>query len=157
MPGLIIGSAICEKVFHSLAPSILAASIISPGIPSANCLIRNTPNGHPTVGKITAQIVLYIFSEDISRNNGIRITCFGRAIAHTISENRIVRPINLFFASAYPAIAAVKQVRSIATTAMNTVFKSQRIAAGTSGPARERLVNGRWISQSGATCLLNSF
>ena len=40
------------------SPSMRAASIISVGIPSLNCFIRNTPNGQPTMGNMTAQIVL---------------------------------------------------------------------------------------------------
>ena len=156
-PGLIIGYATDTNVFHSFAPSILAASIISVGIPSANCLIRKIPNGHPTIGKITAQMVLYSFSADISRNNGIKITCFGSAMAHTIKVNTTERPMKRFFASAYPAIAAVKQVRNMDTTAINTVFISQRTAAGTTGPANTFLVNGIASSHNGAVCLLNSF
>ena len=58
MPGLIMGSAMRTKVLASLAPSMRAASSISPGMPSLNCFIRNTPNGQPTMGKMTAQIVL---------------------------------------------------------------------------------------------------
>ena len=37
------------------APSMRAASSISPGTLSQNCFIRNTPKGQPTVGKMTAQ------------------------------------------------------------------------------------------------------
>ena len=49
-PGFIMGKTIRLKVFSSLAPSILAASSISLGMLSANCLMRNTPNGQPTMG-----------------------------------------------------------------------------------------------------------
>ncbi len=48
--GLYHGKTIRLKVFSSLAPSILAASSISLGMLSANCLMRNTPNGQPTIG-----------------------------------------------------------------------------------------------------------
>ena len=91
--------------------------------------------GHPTVGKITAHIVLYKDKDDISRSNGIRITCLGSAIAQTIRVKSIARPRKRFLASAYPAMADVIQVRIIAITAINTVLTSQRIAAGTTGPA----------------------
>ena len=47
-------------------------------------------------------------------------------------------------------MVAVMQVRSMATTAMNTVLMSQRMAAGTVGPTREPMVN------SGAERLVNS-
>ena len=36
---------------------------------------------------------------------------------------------------------AVRQVRTMAATAMNTVFTSQRMAPGTVGPAREPIWN----------------
>ncbi len=160
-----MGTTISTKVFASPAPSILAASNISPGTPSENCFIRNTPKGHPTVGKITAQIVLYRDKDDISRSRGIKITCLGRAIAHTISVNSTVRPLNRFLASAYPAIADVIQVSTIAITAINTVFTSQRIEAGTTGPAEKMigfpsaenlLPKGTASSHKGALWRLNS-
>ena len=78
-------------------------------------------------------------------------------MAHTIRVNTTERPIKRFFASAYPAIAAVKQVRSMDTTAMKIVFRSQRIAAGTTGPAKDLPVKGIPISHNGAVCLLKSF
>ena len=74
------------------------ASVISVGMPSANCFSRNTPKGQPTMGKITAQMVSYSFSADISRSSGIRMTCLGRAMAHTMRLNRIPRPQKRFFA-----------------------------------------------------------
>ncbi len=49
-PGFIMGKTIWLKVLSSPAPSILAASSISPGMLSANCFMRNTPNGQPTIG-----------------------------------------------------------------------------------------------------------
>ena len=76
------------------------ASSISPGTPSENCFMRKTPKGQPTVGKITAKSVLYSFKKDISLINGIRITCFGSAIAQTIKVNKRVLPLKRFFASA---------------------------------------------------------
>ena len=62
------------------------------------------------------------------------ITCLGRAMAQTMRENSSARPGNRFLARAYPAMEAVMQVRIIAITAMNTVFKSHRMAAGAVGP-----------------------
>ena len=62
------------------------------------------------------------------------MTCFGSAIAQTISVKMSVRPTKRFFASAYPASAEVTQVRSIAATAIHTVLSIQRIAPGTVGP-----------------------
>ena len=100
MPGLTMGRTMVEKVRHSLAPSTRAASRISPGMPSENCFIKNTPKGQPTVGKMTAHRVSYRFSADISFSRGIRMTCLGRAMAHTIRENRMARPMNRFFARA---------------------------------------------------------
>jgi|GEM_PF-4842758 len=115
-------------------------------------------------GKTTAQIVLYKFRADICLINGISITCLGNAIAQTISVNNNIRPLNLFLASAYPAIAAVIQVKIIAITAINTVFISHLAAAGSSGPASNvmdspfaSLMKGTPISNIGATCLLKSF
>ena len=64
----------------------------------------------------------------------MRITCFGNAIAHTIKVKSNLPPTNRFFASAYPAMDAVIQVRIIDITAMNTVLIIHRIAAGTLGP-----------------------
>ena len=58
MPGLTIGSTTLIKVRASLAPSMRAASSISVGMPSLNCFIRKTPKGQPTMGKMTAQMVL---------------------------------------------------------------------------------------------------
>ena len=58
-------------------------------------------------------------------------------MAQTMRENRIPRPTNRFFARAYPAMAAVRQVISMAITDMNTVLMSQRKAAGAVGPSRE--------------------
>lgn len=53
-----IGSPMLTKVRASLAPSIRAASSISVGMPSLNCFIKKTPKGQPTMGKMTAQMVL---------------------------------------------------------------------------------------------------
>ena len=100
MPGLTMGSTMSMKVLASLAPSMRAASSISVGMPSLNCFIRNTPKGQPTMGKMTAQMVLYRFKELISRSRGIRMTCLGRAIAHTMRVNSSLRPTKRFFASA---------------------------------------------------------
>ena len=44
------------------------------------------------MGKMTAQMVSYIFRADISRSRGIRMTCLGRAMAQTIKLNKMVRP-----------------------------------------------------------------
>ena len=66
--------------------------------------------------------------------SGMRMTCFGSAIAQTMSVNINVRPTKRFFASAYPASAEVTQVSSIAATAIHTVLSIQRIAPGTVGP-----------------------
>ena len=100
IPGLTMGSTILTKVRASLAPSMRAASSISVGMPSLNCFIRNTPNGQPTMGKMTAQMVLYRFSALISRSRGIRMTCLGSAIAQTMRVNSSLRPTKRFLASA---------------------------------------------------------
>ena len=52
-------------------------------------------------------------------------------MAATIRLKRNARPMNRFFARAYPAMAAVMQVRIMAMIAMNTVLISQRRAPGT--------------------------
>lgn len=44
-------------------------------------------------------MVLYIYKEDISLNNGIKIACFGISIAQTTRLNTTERPIKRFFAS----------------------------------------------------------
>ena len=100
MPGLIIGKTICVKVRTSPAPSILAASSSSLGMFSENCFIRNTPNGQPTVGRMTAQSVLCRFRNAISLSSGMRMTCLGSAIAHTKIEKISARPVKRFLASA---------------------------------------------------------
>ena len=100
MPGLIIGTTMLVKVINSLAPSIRAASSISPGILSENCFIRNTPKGQPTVGKITAQMLSYSPSALISRISGIRMTCFGSAMAATMRLKIRYLPMKRFFARA---------------------------------------------------------
>ena len=100
MPGLTMGSTTVMKVLASLAPSMRVASRISPGMLSENCFIRNTPKGQPTVGKITAQRLSYSFRADISLSRGMRMTCLGRAMAHTMREKMIARPANRFLARA---------------------------------------------------------
>ena len=100
MPGLIMGMTTVENVFHSLDPSMRAASRISPGMLSENCFIKNTPKGQPTVGKITAQRLSYRRRADISFSRGIRMTCLGRAMAQTMRENRSARPLKRFLARA---------------------------------------------------------
>ncbi len=99
-PGLIMGNMTSVKVLHSEAPSMRQASVISVGMPSANCFSRNTPKGQPTMGKITAQMVSYRPRLDISRSRGIRITCLGRAMAQTTREKTTPRPMKRFFARA---------------------------------------------------------
>ena len=99
-PGLTIGRTMLTKVFASLAPSMRAASSISVGMPSLNCFIKKTPNGQPTMGKMTAQMVLYRFRELISRSRGIRMTCLGSAMAQTMRVNSTLRPTKRFLASA---------------------------------------------------------
>ena len=54
IPGLMIGNAIFINVLTSPQPSILADSSNSVGIACENCLIKNTPNGQPTAGRINA-------------------------------------------------------------------------------------------------------
>ena len=49
-----IGNAMFINVLTSPQPSILADSSNSVGIACENCLIKNTPNGQPTAGKISA-------------------------------------------------------------------------------------------------------
>ena len=100
MPGLMMGSTISTKVRASPAPSMRAASSRDSGMVSENCFIRNTPKGQPTVGRMTAQRVLWSFKNAISLSRGIRMTCLGRAMAHTKMENTSPRPTNFFFASA---------------------------------------------------------
>ena len=173
-PGLIMGKTMVVKVFSSPPPSMRAASRISPGMPSANCFIRNTPKGQPTTGKITDQRVLVRCRPSISRSRGMRITCLGRAMAHTIRENSTARPMNRFLARAYPARAAVPQVSTMAATDMNTVLMSQRKAAADLGISQALLshyengirepglafvnhsLRGTWSSHRGALRLLNS-
>ena len=71
--------------------------------------------------------------------SGMRMTCFGSAIAQMMSVKMSLRPTKRFFASAYPASAEVAQVRSIAATAIHTVLSIQRIAPGTVGPAENTI------------------
>ena len=99
-PGLTMGSTISQKVRSSPAPSILAASRSSEGRVSENCFIKNTPNGQPTVGKMTAHEVLYSPMAAIMRTRGTITTCFGSAIAHTKMAKMNFAPVNRFFANA---------------------------------------------------------
>ena len=99
-PGLIMGKTMLTKVLASPAPSMRAASSISPGMFSENCFIRNTPKGQPTVGKMTAHRVLCRFRNAISLSSGINITCLGSAMAHTNTLKSTTRPVKRFLASA---------------------------------------------------------
>ena len=76
------------------------ASRMEPGMFSENCFIRNTPNGQPTVGKITAHKVLCRPRKLISFSRGMRITCLGSAMAMMKMEKMTVRPANCFLAMA---------------------------------------------------------
>lgn len=53
--GLTLGMTTFQKIVHSLAPSIRAASKSGVGIPSMNCFIRNIPNAPPIAGIISDQ------------------------------------------------------------------------------------------------------
>ena len=105
-----------------------------------------------------------MLSDDISLISGINITCFGKAIAATTKEKIIVLPTKRFFASAYPANAAVPQVNTSDATDINTVLISHLIAAGALGPVAiiidvpplNQRVKGIPISKSGAESLLKS-
>ena len=61
---------------------------------------ENTPNGQPTVGRMTAQSVSCMRRKLISLSRGMRITCLGKAIAQMNSVNSAPRPRKRFFASA---------------------------------------------------------
>lgn len=88
-PGLIIGNATLINVVSSPASSMRAASGSGLGIFSENYSIINTPNGHPTTGRITADMEphadLSSPKSDISFARGIKITCLGNATTHTNS------------------------------------------------------------------------
>ena len=71
--------------------------------------------------------------------SGMRMTCFGSAIAQTMSVKMSLRPTKRFLASAYPASAEVAQVRSMAATAIHTVLNIQRIAPGAVDPAEKTI------------------
>ena len=55
--GFIFGRTIFLKILKSPAPSSLAASIISSGGSSMNCLTRYNPTGIESIGMIWAQIL----------------------------------------------------------------------------------------------------
>ena len=48
-----LAEEMCIRDSASPAPSMRAASSISPGMFSENCFIRNTPKGQPTVGTVS--------------------------------------------------------------------------------------------------------
>ena len=52
--GLVIGRAIRQKIPHSFAPSIRAASMISVGISAKVCRSRNTPRELSSATRMTA-------------------------------------------------------------------------------------------------------
>ena len=89
------------KVRTSPAPSTRAASRISVGMVSANCFIRNTPKGQPTVGRMTAHRVSFRWKMlVISWFRGMTMTCLGRAMAQMMMVNSTARPMNRFLARA---------------------------------------------------------
>ena len=53
--GFTLGMTMVKNIFHSLAPSILAASTRDMGSPSMNCFIRNSPMGAAKAGMMMAQ------------------------------------------------------------------------------------------------------
>ena len=60
----------------------------------------------------------------IKFNKGIKITCFGNAIAATNTMNIILTPGKFFLASAYPANADVAQTKNVVITEINTELKN---------------------------------
>ena len=87
-------------------------------------------------------------------------------MAHTISVKIRFLPTKRFFAREYPARAEVRQVSSMAATAIQTVLTIQRIAAGTVAPeiatigfpsSDQYWLKGILISNNGALSLLISF
>jgi hypothetical protein len=76
-----------------------AASSSDEGIVSENCFIRKTPNGQPTIGKMTDQSDSDRPRDLASVTSGIRMTCLGRAIAQTKSVKTSFLPEKCFLAS----------------------------------------------------------
>ena len=70
--------------------------MISVGTVSENCFIRNTPKGQPTVGRITAQMLLFRWKKVISWSRGMTMTCLGRAMAQMMMVKSTPRPMNRF-------------------------------------------------------------
>ena len=86
------------------------------------------------MGKMTANrepAMLCVMPRLLTRESrGTRMTCLGRAMAQTKRLKITPRPQKRFLAKTYPAREAVIQVRSMATTEMNTLLNSQRRAMG---------------------------
>ena len=60
----------------------------------------------------------------IKFNKGIKITCFGNAIAATNTMNITLTPGKFFLANAYPAKADVAQTKNVVITEINTELKN---------------------------------
>jgi hypothetical protein len=90
-------------IVASLAPSSLAASMISSGTASSACLTRNVPKALTANGSTSAAIVFTSPSRDSSKKTGTKVTCPG------IKRHPITRRKSPFFprkrslARAYPA------------------------------------------------------
>ena len=76
--GMVSGITTCRIIASGEAPSIRAASSMSRGMLSMNCVIINTPNGVTSHGTMSAQYVSSHPNATISLYIGIITTCAGR-------------------------------------------------------------------------------
>jgi hypothetical protein len=93
-------------IVGSLAPSSLAASMISSGTASSACLTRNVPKALTANGSTSAPIVFTSPTLDSSRKTGTKVTWPGIKRHPITRKKRSVFPRKRSLASAYPAGSA---------------------------------------------------
>src|SRR4029077_8646752 len=117
------GRMMRQKMRHSLAWSIRAASISSSGIVSMYWRNRKTPVGVATAGQMTPHRLFSSPSSETTRKLGTRMIVGGIIKVEMISRNTASRPRKRYFDSANAAMALNSSVTSVATTVMNTLFQ----------------------------------
>src|SRR5438552_2661273 len=110
------GRMIRQKIRHSLAWSMRAASINSSGIVSMYWRNRNTPVGVATAGQMTPHRLLRRPSSETTRKFGTRMIVGGIISVAMMSRNTASRPPKRYLDSADAAMALNSSVISAATT-----------------------------------------
>ena len=117
------GRMMRQKIRHSLALSIRAASISSSGIVNIYWRSKNTPVGVATAGQITPHRLFKSPSSETTRKLGTRMIVGGIINVEMIRRKTALRPPKRYFDNANAAIALKSSVMSVATTVMNTLFQ----------------------------------